>query len=301
MSKRFCLLLLPGLLLLAGCRFDPPDPERDDKPTQGRVLILADMDCRAAVERELEIFHAFYRKAEITVRYLDEASLLKAMINDSVRCVITAVEPGPEQDAYYRERNITVPVVPLYHSAIALVVNPASRLAQLDMAQVAQLLGGAGDDRSLDTLQALFPGAGSGLARLLKDSLGITTLRAGALEDAAAVVEQVARSTRTVGFLPFEAISDLDDPQVRAARERIRLLPVAATAGAGPVVPNQSTVADGSYPLLRTVHALVTEGKSGLGTGFVSFVANHKGQKIILKLGIVPVTIPERVIDIVYN
>jgi phosphate transport system substrate-binding protein len=44
---------------------------------------------------------------------------------------------------------------------------------------------------------------------------------------------------------------------------------------------------------------LLTEGKSGLGTGFVSFVANHKGQRIILKLGVAPINVPPRNIQIV--
>lgn len=295
------ILLLTGLLLLAACRFDAPDPTKEDTPTQGRVLILADADCAAMVERELGIFHSFYKKADITVRYLDEADMLRAMMNDSVRCVITTVEPGAEQDAYYRSRNITPPVVPLYHSAIAVVVGPASGLSQLDMGQVARLLGKEGAEQAPDTLQAIFAGKGSGLARLLKDSLGIGQLRAQALADIPAVVEQLERSPRSVGFLPYEAISDLDDPRVQALRERVRILPVAGQGGGPPGLPSQSTIADGSYPLLRTVKAIVTEGKSGLGTGFVSFVANHKGQKIILKLGIVPITVPERIIDIVHN
>ncbi len=301
MGSRGVVLCCTGILLLAGCRFEAPDPTKDDKPTQGRVMILADADCRAVVEQELGTFHAFYRKAEITVRYLDEGDLLKAMMNDSVRCVITTVEPGREQDAYYRGRNISTPIVPLYRSAIAVVVGPASRLGPLDVAGVARLLGKAGGTPGADTLQAIFPGKGSGLARLLKDSLGIGHMQARALPDINAVVEQVAQNPRAVGFLPFEAISDLDNPSVRALRERLRLVPVAKVPGGTAVLPSQSTVADGSYPFLRTVHAIVTEGKSGLGTGFVSFVANHKGQKIILKLGIVPITIPERIIEIVPN
>lgn len=301
MNNRHDIVLLGMLVLLAGCRFDAPDPAKDDKPTQGRVMILADADCRAAVERELGIFHEFYKKAEITVRYVDEGAMLKAMMNDSVRCVITTVEPGPEQDAYYRGRNISTPIVPLYHSAIALVVHPESDLTHLDKAEVARLLGGGEGNVGPDTLQAIFAGKGSGLARLLKDSLEIGQLRAQAMEDISALVEQVARNTRAVGFLPFEALADQDDPEVRSIRGRLRLLPVSAKPGDDPVTPSQSTIADGSYPFLRTVHAIVTEGKSGLGTGFVSFVANHKGQKIILKLGLVPITIPERTIEIVYN
>jgi phosphate transport system substrate-binding protein len=153
----------------------------------------------------------------------------------------------------------------------------------------------------LDTLAALFAGTGSGVARLLADSLGITAMRARALADVPAVVDQVARDTRAIGLLPFEAISDLDNPAMKALRGQVRLLPIAPASGKPAVLPSQSSLADGTYPLRRTVTMVLTEGKSGLGTGFVSFVANHKGQRIILKLGVAPITVPPRNVEIVHQ
>lgn len=295
-------------LLLAGCRFTPPDPYKDDTPTSGKVLILADADCQPIIDRELLVYHSIYHDAEITVRYMGEAEMLKAMLNDSVRCVITTAAPGQEQQAYFNKRQLSAPVVPIYHGGIAVVVNKASPLRSLRLEQIARLLGKNGTmevntdlelNIVMDSLTALFAGRGSGVARLLVDSLHIDSLQARALADVPAVVDQVARDPRTIGFLPFEAISDMDNPAMRALREQVRLLPIARTSGSTPVLPSQSTLADGSYPLQRTVTMVLTEGKSGLGTGFVSFVANHKGQRIILKLGVAPIKVPPRNVEIV--
>lgn len=296
MSARTLAIL--GLLAFLGacCRTGAPDPYSEDTPTFGKVLVLADEDCRAVIDKEHEIFSAFYRKAEVTVRYLSEAELLKAMLNDSVRCVVTTVDPGGEQQAYFRERQISAPIVPVYHGGIAAVVHPESPLDRLDLGRLAALLeAGSGPD----SLLPLFAGTGSGVARLLSDSLGIRQLRGQALADVAAVVGQAARDPRAVGLIPFEAISDLDNPEMRALRGQVKLLPIAREAGAPAVLPSQSSLADGSYPLRRTVKMILTEGKSGLGTGFVSFVANHKGQRIILKLGVAPITVPPRNVEIV--
>lgn len=287
-------------LLLACGSCGAPNPAVDDTPTSGAVLMIADADCRAAMDKELMVFGSFYPKAHIHMRYLDEGALLQAMLNDSVRCVVTTTVPTGAQQAYYQKRNITTPVVPVYKSGIAVVVNKESPLQSLDLQGLAQLLG-KGLTAGADTLQGLFPGQGSGIARLLKDTLHLQAMRAQALPNVRELVAQVARSTRAVGFLPFEAISDQDDPQVQALRSQVRLLPIARTAADAPVAISQSTLADASYPLPRTVNILLTEGKSGLGTGFVSFVANHKGQRIILKLGLVPIKIPERNIEIVHE
>ena len=80
---------------------------------------------------------------------------------------------------------------------------------------------------------------------------------------------------------------------------RLKLLPVARTVETKAVLPSQGTIADESYPLRRRMNMILIEGKSGLGTGFVSFVANHKGQRIILKLGVAPITVPSRNIQMV--
>lgn len=297
------------LALAIGCRFEPRDPEKDDTPTSGRVLVLADEDCRAVIDQELLVFSALYPNAEVNVRYMAEAQLVKAMLNDSVRCVVTTVAPGAEQAAYFKKRQLSAPVVPIYKAGIAVVVNKASRLKYLGLDQIAALLGKTDalqittdldHSPNLDSLTALFSGTGSGVARLLADSLHLANIRARAMPNVAAVVDQVARDPRAIGFLPFEAISDLDNPEMLALQQQVRLLPIAHRSGEAPILPSQSSLADGSYPLRRTVNMVLTEGKSGLGTGFVSFVANHKGQRIILKLGVAPITVPPRNVEIVH-
>src|SRR5690554_7122005 len=53
--------------------------------------------------------------------------------------------------------------------------------------------------------------------------------------------------------------------------------------------PSQSTIADDTYPLVRTINIVDVQGKTGLGTGFASFAASDKGQRIVLKSGLMPV------------
>lgn len=299
-------------LFLHGCRFTAPDPGADDTPTSGKVLILADVDSRPVIEQEASIFNAIYDNAAVEVRYMTEGELLKAMMNDSVRCVVTSGAYGPEQQADFARRKLkALPVVPIYTDAIAVVVNKASPITRLDLAHVKAILdadtttlhvtGDVESTSAISSLRAVFAGSGSGVARMLIDSLHLKGIRGGALADVASVIAQVSRDERAIGFIPFAAISDLDDPDVLVLRERVKLLPLSAASGTVVVLPSQSTIADGRYPLRRTINMLLTEGKSGLGTGFVSFVANHKGQRIILKLGVAPIMVPPRNIEIVHQ
>ena len=50
------------------------------------------------------------------------------------------------------------------------------------------------------------------------------------------------------------------------------------------------------YPLIREVYMINREGRAGLGTGFVSFVAGDAGQRIVRIAGLLPATMPVRLI-----
>jgi phosphate transport system substrate-binding protein len=306
-----------------------PDPRVDDVPTKGHVLLLADVDLRSLVEAEELVFESIYPKAQLDIRYLPESELLKAMLNDSVRCVITTVLPGGEQEAYFNRRTVKAHVVPICTDAIAVMVNKARTVQRMSLVDIRTILFSQSqqgptwatverDADATEAIRAFVPEQGGGVARMLRDSLmgadWSGSLRAQALESVDAVVARVAADPQAIGFIPFAALSEQDDPQVLAMRKQVNLLPISGMdsiqyPAALPrdvdsfpaYFPSQSTLADRTYPLRRQVVMVLAEGKSGLGTGFVSFVANHKGQRIILKLGLAPHKIPAREVEIVHE
>jgi phosphate transport system substrate-binding protein len=265
------------------------------------------------IEREETVFESIYTKAQLDIRYLPEADLIKAVMNDSVRCWAATVQPGGEQEAYYATRNVKAHVVPICTDAIAVVVNKSAPIDSISLVSLRNALFGTapgkaewsdlhGSDQSRTRpLRLLFCQKGSGVARTLLDSLGgseFAHFRGEAIGTVGAVMGFCAADTNTIGFVPYSAISDLDDPAHQALRRDVRILPVSGGSGEA-FLPSQSTLADGSYPLRRPVYLILAEGKSGLGTGFVSFVANHKGQRIILKQGLAPNQVPSREVEIV--
>ena len=61
--------------------------------------------------------------------------------------------------------------------------------------------------------------------------------------------------------------------------------------------PYQAYMVDKIYPLTRDIYIINAEPRNGLVTGFSSFVASDKGQRIILKAGIIPAVAPTRVVN----
>ena len=288
---------IPLMLLLAACKGTAPDPERDDIPTKGDILVVADKDLERIIESQRYVFESIYADARVRVRYMPEVALRKAMQNDSVRVVFSATLPGADEVAFFRSRNLYPDDVPILTDGIAVLKAPGALSDSVSVDQLRSILSGTTAGRILvDDLQG-------GVLRFVVDSL--LAGRADVLKNVQVVesrdslITRLAAEPDAIGLISFIHISDLDDPACRAMRERFTLCRV---SGGGPaVLPNQSYLADGQYPLRRKLYAVLKEGKTGLGTGFFSFVAGHKGQRIILKTGLAPQTIPGREVELVTN
>ena len=293
---------LPYLLALmlssfAACTGKAPDPQRDDVPTKGDILVVADRDLQRIIEAERFVFESIYTEATVRVRYLSEVALREAMKNDSVRVVFTATLPGADEVSAFRGRNLYPDDVPVLTDAVAVLRAPGAAVDSISLDELRHALTGQGATR------VFFDDARGGVLRTAVDSL--LDGRADALRNVAVVsdmdslLQRLARTPDAIALIAFAHLSDLDDPACRSIRDRATLCRVYDQGVA--TLPNQSNLADGRYPLRRKFYAVLKEGKTGLGTGFVSFVAGHKGQRIILKTGLAPQTVPGRDVELVTN
>jgi len=57
-------------------------------------------------------------------------------------------------------------------------------------------------------------------------------------------------------------------------------------------------IALGDYPFYRTVYAIINDPRQGLSSGFANFLTSDRGQRIILKSGLVPATQPVRIVNV---
>jgi phosphate transport system substrate-binding protein len=63
--------------------------------------------------------------------------------------------------------------------------------------------------------------------------------------------------------------------------------------------PYQAYIAQKIYPLWREVYIISKEAYTGLGTGLTAFIASERGQRIVLKFGLVPATMPVRLVELI--
>jgi phosphate transport system substrate-binding protein len=62
-------------------------------------------------------------------------------------------------------------------------------------------------------------------------------------------------------------------------------------------LPQAAWIAMEKYPLTRSIYILTSDAPGHLPSGFMNFVGGEKGQRLILKSGIVPANRPMRLVS----
>lgn len=307
--KFFSVLL--GLTILAGgCRFFKGDSYRNTT-VSGSVNIAVDETFRPVMEAEVEMFSAIYGFAEIKASYLPENESFKLLLEDSVQLVIASRRLRPDEISLIHQRKLYPKELKVATDAIALIVHPTCSDSILSMNQVRDILTGKISNwNELNPMspsipiKVLFDHEKSGIVSFLADSIckgSFSTRNAAAVERNTDVIDYTASHPGVIGFIGTSWISNRNDSLHLSFHKKIRVMALSTAATPTPensYKPYQAYLLDNMYPLTRSVYMINTEPRSGLCTGLVSFVASDKGQRIILKSGILPAVAPARLVNV---
>ena len=206
---------------------------------------------------------------------------------------------------YFKDIRITPTQRDVAVSAVALIVHRDNPDTLINMNQIKALLEGKISHwnelggKSKAGIEIVFDNPNSGLIRYLKDSIArVDALPPNcfAAKNNTAVIDYVSENKNALGLIGLEWISDKDDSTSNSFLTRVHVMSVAGDSTN--FKPYQAYLALKYYPLSRKITILSREARAGLGSGFMAFVGSEKGQRIILKAGLLPATMPLRIVEI---
>lgn len=96
-------------------------------------------------------------------------------------------------------------------------------------------------------------------------------------------------------------VSDKDDTVSHSFLNRVRVVGISAPGSNDPngefYIPHPAYIAEGTYPFTREVYCINRQVYVGLAYGISAFIAGEKGQLIVLRSGMVPASMPVRLIE----
>jgi phosphate transport system substrate-binding protein len=276
-------------------------------PISGFTKIVADESLRPLVEAEVATFEGIYTRADLDVTYAPEADVMNMLLSDSAVLAVVTRRFSEEEIKYFHDIKIYPDELDVAISGIAVITNQANPDNDLSIDEITSVLKGEITTwnqlggKSKAGIEIVFDSPNSGMIRHLKDSVTkITSLPPNcfAAKDNQAVVDFVAQNENALGFIGLEWISDKDDSLSNSFLSRVNVMAISPAKDSAAYEPYQAYIALKKYPLTRRITILSREARNGLGSGFTAFFRSEPGQRIVLKAGLVPKTMPLRIVNV---
>ena len=303
--------------MLTGCQETGKDGKLLDTPTSGSIQVAVDETFQPIIESHIDTFQKLYTSAKVRAVYGPEAVVVRRFIeSDSVRDLILSRRLTAEEEAAFAQMRLVPVTTAIALDGVAVILHPSNPDSLLSVAQLAELCSGrmtkwseVNPESKLGDVTVVFDNEASSTTRYVQDSVlrgAALTKNVFATKTHPELIDYVAAHPGAVGILGVNWISDGDDQRVKGFLKKVRVAGLTNKRGGATTAdfmkPYQAYIAlskvagQAHYPLCREWYIINREGRSGLGTGFASFVAGDKGQRIFLKSGLVPATTPVRLV-----
>lgn len=297
MRKLFFLLSLCSAFL-----FSCTQKHTEQSAIAGTIKILVDESFEPIIEDQYLVFESSYPQAKIDLIYKPETSLINLILQERSNVAILSRKLLPNEAKIYESKGIVIKTNRIATDAIALVVHKSSADTTITIDKIKALMRGEAKGKTL-----VFDNQNSSTVRYLKELAQVNSLpKTGlyALNTNPDVIKYVHNNPGTIGVIGFNWIKQ-PTKELEPLVANLKTMSVKNSAGlAGSdkfYKPNQNNLALDLYPLSRELYIINCEGGFGLGTSFAAFLAGERGQRIMLKSGLLPDSIPSRQIIIRKN
>jgi phosphate transport system substrate-binding protein len=304
-SLKIIIVCCIVLVAFATCKRKPVKKiDNTDTATTGTAKFVVDESFEPIMDQEHYVFKSLYTDTKPLLVYKSENEALRMLLNDSVRTAIMSRELKPNELNVLKNRTLTPEVTRFASDAVAIIVNAKSTDTLMTVNQIKALLRGT----AMTDKNVVFDNPNSSLVRYLKDLSGNQELKQKnvyALNTNKDVITYVSEHPNAIGIVGYSWLNEPDADYAEAAN-KVQIVGVRDESNKKYAKeyfkPSQETLALKQYPLSRSLYVINSTGRpNGLASAFADFLKSERGQRIILKSGLLPEAIPPREINIVKN
>ncbi len=301
MLRRTLILITAALLLSCS-------NEKRETLTSGSLTMITSEDLYPVIDTQVKAFQRMYEEVSIVNHSASAREAFVHLLNDSVKLIVTARSMNAEERTAAAKNGFEIDSTTIAFDGIAVIVNEKNTLTRLSTAELASLLTGTeprwssvkGSGLSSAVIVALGE-PNSAVHEYVKQSIaGGQPLMPNVMPCASSteVISIVSERPNAVGFVSMAFLDSLPknvhtleigDPRFRRDTTSTEM---------EYFLPHQAYVYQKLYPLSRTVNIYTHNVGKGPGMGFISFAASGDGQKIIVSNGLVPATMPVRLVQL---
>ncbi|MDP4238974.1 MAG: substrate-binding domain-containing protein [Bacteroidota bacterium] len=304
------LFFLALAVLLVSCQTKSTD-KFTDTLTAGVIPIAVDINFQPIVQEELDVFESVYPKAGIVPTYTSEVEAINLLLKDSVRLAIATRPLSANEEASLRSKKFAPRSYKLATDGVALITNNRNPDSLITVSQIRDILTGKAANwkdifpkSKLGQFQVVFDNQNSSTVRYAIDSIcngESLSNKLHAQKTNLEVIDYVSKTPNAIGVIGVNWLGNENDTTNLSFKKEIRVMAVSGeetATVANSYKPFQAYLFYGYYPLTRNVFIILNDPRSSLPSGLTTFLTSDRGQRIILKSGLVPATQPVRIVHI---
>jgi phosphate transport system substrate-binding protein len=282
------------ILFFSSCDPQKNDQQLYDSPSYGTIHISVDESFKPVIDEQIQMYEISYPGTKIIAHYKPEAECLRDLFSDTVNRAVIITRGLTEREDKYLYDSLS------YHpawnavatDAIAVIVNASSSDTLFTLKRLHdQLIGKLNRNQTIvfDGLNA------TSTVRFVVDSVlkgeKFDTSVVKAAKTSKDVLEYVAESKNAIGLVGINWIGNPESPEQVAMLKKVKIAYVECILCKDTpyVKPMQQSILTKRYPLVRGLYYINKENYNGLGTGFVNFLKNERGQLIFKRAYLGPV------------
>lgn len=286
-----------GLSLLISCKKESNEgvAEMKEAYDRGSVEMYVESSVYPIVEDINQVFKTYYNNADIKLKMLSQNEILNSVYKDSGRLAVMPKSFSAKELETFKGR-VVPKITPIAKDAVLFITQKNATDTLINYKEVIDIFKGT---KKSDKI-FVFHDANSNIVDQIKTDARVSELSKNVyyVKTIEEIVSYINKNKNAVGVVGINWMLQPDE-KIKEGIKQLRSMLVYNDSLKNYYAPSQSTIADNTYPLIRTINIIDVQGKTGLGTGFASFAASDKGQRIVLKSGLMPVTLPKREINIV--
>ncbi len=296
-TKTITGFLILTLLFVFSCQEKADN--KLDTILEGKATLYVDESILPIVEDEAAVFEAQY-EAKLHLVPQSENEVLNAMLNHTAKIAVLTRTLSAKELKVFESKKITPKITPFATDAVAFIKNKISNDTLVVLQDVIDFIQG----KPVPNIKGLvFDNPNSSTVRYISEIAGVKIDKQKnifSFKTNEEVIKYVAENNGMIGVIGINWI--FQPPlELQKVVDQVNVLGVKDKVSNEYVFPTQDNLAQGKYPLARGLYIINCQGYAGLGMGFTSFIGGDRGQRIILKSGLVPKRIPSRKIVIRNN
>ncbi len=285
-----------GLSLLVSCKKSTESiTEIKEAYDKGTTEMYVESSVYPVVDDINEVFKSYYNNADIKLKMLSQNEILNAVYKDSNRLAVLPKTFSAEELAVFKGK-VVPKITPIAKDAVLFITQKNTNDTLINYNDVIEIFKGT---KTSDKVFVFHDANSAIVSNIMKDAkvdnISKNVYYTTTVEE---IVSYINKNKNAIGVVGINWMLQPDD-KIKENIKELRSMWVYNDSLKQYFAPSQSTIADNTYPLIRTINIIDVQGKTGLGTGFASFAASDKGQRIVLKSGLMPITLPKREINIV--